>query len=299
MNFSEFLVILKQKKQTVFSVVFVFLILSAVLILTQPFKYGAETKLLVVQNTQTGTDPYQVNKANEYVGDVLADVVLTNSFFNEIINAGFNINRNYFPEDLSKQLDEWKKTVKTNSSSRGIIDINVYHKDREQADQIIRAINATLKSKHAQYHGSGDQVSIRVIDQPIVSDFPVKPNIILNLTLGLVFGFLFAFTYIYLFPESRYDLRLLPGKKHKRKHHDDIEDHSSELVLPGVDTSVAYDVRDAINKLRQREKQEGQTYAMEHKIVGTNTNNQNNIKNNSNDSVYDDISRQGSMNNVL
>ena len=288
MNFNEFLVILKQKKQTVFSLVIVFLVLSAVLIVIQPFRYGAETKLLVVQSAQIGADPYQVNKANEYVSDVLADVVLTNSFFNEITNAGFNINRNYFSTDLNKQLKEWKSAVKINSSDRGILSINVYHKDKEQADQIVRAINATLKGKHAQYHGSGEQVSVRVIDQPFVSNLPVKPNVVLNLVFGLVFGLLFALTYVYLFPESRYDLRLVPGKKSKRKYYEDeADDHASEVVLSGVDKTVAYDVREAINKLRQREKQEGQAYAI----------NTGNVQNRNQE--YDDISRQGSMSNVL
>lgn len=300
MNISEFLAILKQKKQTVFSIAIVFLVLSAVFIFSQPFKYGAETKLLVVQNTQIGADPYQVNKANEYVADVLADVVVTNSFFNEIANAGFSINRGYFPEGLREQQKAWQKTVKTNASDRGIISINVFHEDKEQADQIIRAVNATLKSKHTLYHGSGEQVSVRVIDQPYVSAYPVKPNIAMNLGLGLVFGLLFAFSYIYLFPERKYNLRLLPMKKRARQVYEyEADDSAPELNLPGVDKNVAYDVREAINKLRQREKQEGQAYAAIRQQGSVNS--QNNVQNNYNDdlSYNNDITKQGSMDNVF
>lgn len=293
MEFHEYLKVLKNKKQTVFSIITVFLVFSAILIFTQSFKYGAQTKLLVVQNTQ-GSDPYQVNKANEYVSDVLADVILTNSFFNEIMGAGFSINADYFPKDLRKQLSEWKKTVKTDSSNRGILTINVFHKDRDQADQIIRAINAILKSKHALYHGSGEQVSVRIIDQPFVSDYPVKPNIPLNLAFAIVIAFIFAFSYIYLFPESKYDLRLFPSRK-KTESNDDSEGAEAVLNLPGVDKNSAYDVNEAIHKLRQREKQEGQAYVPEKNSPANFSGNFNNFEN----TQANDISKQGSMDNVF
>ncbi|MCK4539597.1 hypothetical protein KAU09_00405 [Candidatus Parcubacteria bacterium] len=285
MNIQEYINVLKQKKQTVFSAVALFLAFAVILTVIQPFKYGSEAKILVVQKTQYGIDPYQVNKANEYVSDVLADVISTNSFFNEVINSGFDVNRNYFPARLEDQNKKWKKTVKANSSSRGIITLSVFHEDKYQADQIIRAINAALKDKHTLYHGSGDQVEIRIIGQPFTSESPVKPNIVLNLLFGVLFGLLFALTYAYLFPEDKYNLRLWPRKKIRQRH-----DEAQEMDLGrGVNKSENYDVEEAIRKLRQREKMQA--------FVPQQNENEN-YKNND-DLDYDDISGQGDMKNIL
>ncbi len=297
MNIHEYISVLKQKKQTVFSAVALFLVFAVILTVIQPFKYGSETKILVVQKNQYGVDPYQVNKANEYVGAVLADVITSNSFFNEIINSGFAVNRNYFPTRLEDQSKEWKKTVKANSSNRGIITLSVFHKDRYQSDQIIRAINAALKDKHALYHGSGDSVEIRIIDQPFTSELPVKPNVVLNLLFGILFGLLFALTYAYLFPEDKYNLRLWPGKKNRQRY--DYDEEQELEFGSGVNRDKNYDVEEAIKKLRQREKM--QAFEPRQDVFEDNDNgdSEKNYQNNDNNLNHDDVAGQGSMKNVL
>ncbi|MCK5510619.1 hypothetical protein KAI65_03700 [Candidatus Parcubacteria bacterium] len=290
MNIQEYINVLKQKKQTVFSAVALFLVFAVILTIIQPFKYGSETKILVVQKNQYGVDPYQVNKANEYVGAVLADVITSNSFFNEIINSGFSVNRNYFPARLEDHSKEWKKTVKANSNNRGIITLSVFHKDKYQADQIIRAVNATLKDKHAFYHGSGGNIEIRIIDQPFTSELPVKPNVVLNLLFGILFGLLFALTYAYLFPEDKYNLRLWPQRKSKRRY--DYDEEQELEFGNGVNRDKNYDVEEAIKKLRQREK----IQAFEPR---QDENYQNQNHNNNDNSDYDNMAGKGSMKNVL
>ncbi|MCK5320200.1 hypothetical protein KAJ61_02325 [Candidatus Parcubacteria bacterium] len=297
MNIHEYINVLKQKKQTVFSAVALFLVFAVILTIIQPFKYGSETKILVVQKNQYGVDPYQVNKANEYVGAVLADIITSNSFFNEIVNSGFAINCNYFPTRLEDQSKEWKKTVKANSSNRGIITLSVFHKDRYQADQIIRAINATLKDKHAFYHGSGDQVEIRIIDQPFTSELPVKPNVVLNLLFGVLFGLLFALTYAYLFPEDKYNLRLCPQRKSKQRY--DYDEKQELEFGNGVNKSENYDVEEAIKKLRQREKMQALEPRQDVFEDNNNAVDKKNYQNNDNNLDYKNVDEQGSMKNVL
>jgi len=318
MNIQEYINVLKQKKQTVFSSVALFLVFAVILTVIQPFKYGSETKILVVQKNQYGVDPYQVNKANEYVSAVLADVITSNSFFNEVINSGFAVNRNYFPARLEDQSKEWKKTVKANSSNRGIITLSVFHKDKYQADQIIRAINVALKDKHAFYHGSGDNIEIRIIDQPFTSELPVKPNVVLNLVFGILFGLLFALTYVYLFPEDKYNLRLWPRRKSKRRYNEAQEmdfdrninrsrdyDEAQDLEFgDGVNKRQNYDVEEAIRKLRQREKMQAfePRYDENSRKYNANIANDTQIPQNSNNndnSDYNYIDKQGSMKNVL
>jgi capsular polysaccharide biosynthesis protein len=217
MELINFIQLIKRKKQTIFSVTLLFFLISALLTFVQPFKYASEARLLVVQNAPAGVDPYQINKANEYVADVLARVIPTNSFFNEVIKTDFNINKTYFPTDPLKQLKKWKKTVKAYSSNTGgIISISVLHPDKYQSNQIIEAVNSIIKSNHAFYHGSGEQVSVRVIDEPFTSIFPVSPNIPFNLIAGVLFGLIFALSYIFLFPEEAYNLKFWPKRKAKK-----------------------------------------------------------------------------------
>lgn len=247
MDFQEFLKVVGGKKQTIVSVVLLFLALTAVLTFIQPFKYSSQTKILVVQTAPDGIDPYQVAKANEYVANTLSKVIISNSFFSEVLNTGFNINKSYFPVDPRKQLIEWKNTVSANSSNNsGIIDIIVFHRDKYQADQIIRGINTVLKEKHQYYHGSGDQVNVRIIDQPFSSNFPVKPNIPVNFATGIALGLIFALSYIYLFPEKSYNLKLYNRKE--KKYKEVIEDEE-EIEMRKME------VEEAIAKYRNSQNQ--------------------------------------------
>lgn len=204
-----FLNLIRQKKQTVISITFLFVIIAIVITFAQPLSYAARAKLLVVQNLPVGTDAYVYSRTNEYLSTLLAKVIETNSFFNEVMNAGFDINRNYFSDDTNKQMKMWSQAIDAQPiNDTGIISIIVYHPDKYQADQIIRAIDAVMKAKHADYHGAGDKVEIRIIDQPITSNLPVKPNIPLNIALGLVAGLIFSLVYIYLFPEDVFSVGL-------------------------------------------------------------------------------------------
>ena len=202
MELHQFAAILIKKKQTVMFVVILFLIGAAVITFVQPMQYASWAKILVVQNYSPKTDAYVVSRSNEYLSTVLAQVINTNSFFNEVMNSGFDINKNYFGENYSDQMKKWHAAVSAKPlNDTGIISLTVYHKDRNQSEQILQGINAVMKAKHQDYHGAGDQVEIRTIDQPITSNYPVKPNILLNMLAGLMLGLVFSLSYVYLFPE--------------------------------------------------------------------------------------------------
>lgn len=202
-----FLYILRRKKQTFISIIILFLILSAVLTFIQPFKYSAKSKLLVVQKFPSETDAYVMSRSNEYLSTVLAKVIDSNSFFDDVMNTEFDINRSYFSGDSTEQMKLWENTISAQPiADTGIINIAVYHKDKYQAEEISKAINSVMIAKHTNYHGAGDKVEIKLIDGPAVSTMPVKPNIALNLAAGLLAGCLFAMIYIYLFPEEHFNV---------------------------------------------------------------------------------------------
>lgn len=218
MEFSEYIQLLRQKKQTLVSVIILFLIFALIITFLQPFRYSANTKLLVFQEAPAGVDPYQVSKANNYISEVLANIVNANSFLSQVLESGYDINGTYFPPNQEERLEKWSKTVSADSGSgSGIVNISVFHPDKLQADQIARAINQVMLENHQQYHGGGEMVSIKVINEPYTSNLPTKPNVPLNLGLGLAIGFMVGASYIYLFPESSYNLRLFPGSRRKKK----------------------------------------------------------------------------------
>ncbi|MBU0647214.1 hypothetical protein KKC67_01055 [Patescibacteria group bacterium] len=219
MELFEFISILKNRKRTVLAIVLLTLLLAMVFTLVQPFKYRADLKVLVIQNFSANIDPYTASKSNEYLSNVLARVIYSNSFYNNILASEFDVDKNYFSGDVKKQMEKWAKTINAKViNDSGIININVYHSSRIQAEQIAKSISYILQTKHALYHGGGNNVKAQIIDEPIVSRFPVKPNIILNLALGLIIGLFLAFGYIYLFPEERFDVIRLFEKKKKRKN---------------------------------------------------------------------------------
>ncbi|KKR20199.1 MAG: hypothetical protein UT48_C0020G0002 [Parcubacteria group bacterium GW2011_GWE2_39_37] len=186
-------------KKIIFLSVLIFVLIAIAITAFQPLKFGARSRLLIVQNANSGNDPYAVAKSNDYISSVLSNVVVSNSFYNEVLSSGYNIDQKYFTGDTKKQMEKWKKTVEPIAlSDAGIIQINVYHPDKIQAEQISLAVNYSLKVKSEDYLSMGNKIDLKVIDQPTLSDWPVKPNIPLNFALAIVFGLVFGLSFEYL-----------------------------------------------------------------------------------------------------
>lgn len=215
MEINDYLSLIKRKKQTIISLVVIFLVLGLILIAVQPFKYGSSLRLLVVQSaSQTNLDPYAMTRSNEYISGVLAKVTTSNSFYQRVMNSGFDIDQEYFGSTAKQQAKKWNKTISARTlSDTGIIDITAYHQDRQQAEQLARAVGNVLMTQHFNYHGMDNSVKIKLLDEPITSSYPVQPNVILNIVLSIFLGLIFALSYVYLLPDSKYDIKLF-GKKH-------------------------------------------------------------------------------------
>lgn len=218
MEFIDYLRLLRRKKQTIVSGVVIFVVFTAIFTFVQPLKFGAESRVLVVQTNAIGIDSYAAARTNEYLGSILSKVVSSNTFFNEVINSGYKVDKDYFDGDTRKKMKKWRKTVSARSlNETGLIEVTVFHSDRYQVEQIARAVNYILKTKHGLYHGSNENIELKIIDQPIVSSFPVKPNIFLNFPLALVLSLIVSLIYIYSFPAPVYDIRLFPKRNKKNK----------------------------------------------------------------------------------
>lgn len=222
MEFIDFTKLLIKKRGTIFIIVFIAMVFTAGLSLIVPLKYGAKSRLLVVQNTQ-GSDAYTVSKSNEYLGNLFAEVANSGSFYNFVLSSQYNIDKNYFAGNYNEQIKIWKKTIETKTlSDTGIVEINIYHPNPYQAQQLALAVNDIMINKNSSYQGNGNGIKISIIDQPLISNYPIKPNLIQNILVAGAGGLMLSLFFIYLFPEERYSLHILPkrrAKKIKNKEH--------------------------------------------------------------------------------
>jgi capsular polysaccharide biosynthesis protein len=216
MELKNFIHSLKIKQRAFWLIVVGVFLVSFIITIVQPLKFGTESRLMVSQNIAPGADLYTISKSNEYLSNSLARVVTSNAFFNDTMSGDFGIDKSYFSTDLKQQIEQWRKTVEASPlADSGIILINVYHPDHYQAQQIARAINYTLKTKAGSYFNSNSNTFyIRVLDEPVVSTWPIKPNVVTNLLSGLLLGFALALFYVYLVSSDEGELiTVLPERE--------------------------------------------------------------------------------------
>lgn len=208
MDINTFLKTLKKRQAKVWIFVLIFLIIASVASFSQSLKYQATSRLLIIQDG-AASDPYTISKSNQYLSSLLSEAVYSSSFFDLLVNSETNIDWGYFNGDYKQQIKKWKKTVLAkNINDTGVLEVQVYHPDQEQAKKIAEAINNLLITQNNLYQGSNSNLKLKIIDQPLVSSWPVKPNLILNFGGALVFGLLFSFIYIYYFPVSQKSLKV-------------------------------------------------------------------------------------------
>lgn len=167
---------------------FLGLVLSLIVSFVQPLMYSSTVRLLILQDVGSSVDAYTASRAEERIADNLSTILYTSTFFDQVMRAGFEIDQSIFPDDAYKKRKVWGRTVKaTVARGSGLLSMTAYHQDVEQAEQIVRAIAFVLTDRVAEY-SSGGAVSARLVDEPLNSRWPVKPNIIVNLLSGFILG---------------------------------------------------------------------------------------------------------------
>jgi len=203
MEINTFIQNVKKRKSKLFVFILIFLIVAATISFSQPLKYSASSRLLIIQEGST-SDPYTIAKSNQYIGSLLSEAVYSGSFLELLAANSNNIDWSYFSGNYKQQLKRWEKTISArNINDTGVMEINIYHPNSDQAKKIAIVVNNLIVTQNNNYQGSTDMVTVKVIDQPVVSSWPVKPNLPLNFGAALIFGLLFGLTYIYYFPKSK------------------------------------------------------------------------------------------------
>ena len=216
MEFEDFVKLLGRKKQTIITIVLVATMMTVLLSLLSPLKYEVKSRLLVSQDSGS-SDVYALSRSNEYLGKLLSEIVYSGSFYDRVLNSNYSIDKNYFSGDYSKQMKRWEKTISSKTKQdTGIIEISIYHPNVSEAKKIALAVNNIIINNNKDYHG-GASAKINIIDQPLASDYPTKPNILFNATAAFGLAFLFSLFFVYIFPEDKYTIYLFGSSSSKKK----------------------------------------------------------------------------------
>lgn len=197
--------------KTILFITIIIVIFGLVISLIQTPKYKSSAKLLVIFS-QKDMNPYTSAQTSNYIAGILEEVIYSDSFTEAVFKTNFDLKNDFSfsPEKKSKQ---WKKIVKTKlEDNKGIIIIDVYHKDKQQANNFAQAISYVLITNHGLYHGSGESVAVKMISSPSVADKWTEPNVGQNLFLSLIAGIFVGLTFIIIFPEQEL-LNFLLGRR--------------------------------------------------------------------------------------
>lgn len=200
----QYLSVLKQHWFWIFLAVIVITAASFGFSVYQMPKYRAGVRLLVIQKQGNRLDAYTAARSAQAVGDVLSKVIYTSSFYDEVMSSGFKIDKKYFPEDAEKQKKLWKETVAGGTvDESGEVQVDVYHPDPTQAKEIVYGIAYVMINSGSRYHGGGDQIEIKMIDAPFVSEKPVKPDVLQNTVGGFGLSLLASVSLVLLFASGK------------------------------------------------------------------------------------------------
>lgn len=196
-----------QTKRIIFITLIVGLLVGGLTFLF-PLKYSATTRLLITQRAAFTLDPYTAVRSVELIGDNLAQIVGTSFFLDKVLSSGYAIDKAYFSSDEIQRRRQWSQMASAQMlRGTGILEIVIYHPDKDQTTQIANAVIFVLNREGSDYMGR--DIGIRLVDAPILSRFPVKPSVPLNALAGLFFGFLLGHLSGYV-------------THRKRKHHGEM-----------------------------------------------------------------------------
>jgi len=156
-----------------------------------PLEYRADASVLIISKSRYGVDPYTVVKSAERVGENIVQIIGTDDFYDKVkVQEGYSVNWNAFDSlDAREKRKAWQKHLQGSVVyGTGVLNISAFSTDPKQAIALAGAAADTLVSKGWQYVG-GD-VTLQVVNHPVVTKWPVRPNLVTNAILGLFIGML-------------------------------------------------------------------------------------------------------------
>ena len=158
-----------------------------------PLEYRADAQVLVISKTRYGVDPYTVVKSAERVGENIAAVMRTNDFFEKAWEQSeYEPEKAYF-ENIPERtkLKRWARAVQPSVVyGTGVLTISGYATTSQQAVALSGAAASAIVAHGWEYVG-GD-VTLKVVNNPVVTGWPVRPNIFMNGMVGFFIGLILS-----------------------------------------------------------------------------------------------------------
>jgi len=189
MTINEIIKIIFRRKWLIFWLLLFGAVFAFDLSVIQTPQFKASSKILIIQKQTQGQDIYTISKSAQYICRVLKEAVYSDSFFDQILKTSDKISKEDFP--LKDKTD-----IKI-LQDLGVMKIDIYSPTAEKAEEINKAVTNALVINHADYHGADNNVELKILDRPAVSQKPNKPilwlNTLIGALIGLVFGLMLAF----------------------------------------------------------------------------------------------------------
>ena len=156
--------------------------------LTQPFEYRSTFSVLVIEKGNN-QDAFTAAKSAERLSLSLGQIIYTTSFYDKVMRSKYMPNSAIFPTDDQQRRAEWKRRIDTRvMPDIGQMKISVYDRDANNATALANALAMVLSEQGTEYLGGSDGVTLKVVDYPLTSKRPARPNIPMNLLAGLLLG---------------------------------------------------------------------------------------------------------------
>lgn len=243
-------------------------LVGLIITIIQPFMYRASVSIYIMQKSSFSIDAYSASKSEERIANKLSPIILSSSFLEKVIYSGFDIDQSYFPKDEYKRREKWGKTVETSVVGEASkLEVHVYHQDPGQALQISNAIAYILTQQKREFIGI-DDVDLKVLDSPLVSKYPVRPNVVLNLLLSLFAGLALGVAFVIMTYDPRQDkLFGIHGDSETEPHlveYEDVPvDESVEDDLEEVEDVPEIEDLDDVEELAEIEESEDKAVEQE------------------------------------
>lgn len=176
---------------------------SVVFTVTQPMEYRNSFTILVLEKNPT-LDGYAAAKAAERLSTSLGQAILTTSFADQVYNQlkdNPSLQGNsLIAVDAQTRQDAWKKEITTKvTPDVGQVQVSIYQSNHDQAATIANAVSIVALASGADFLSSGTSAELKIVDYPLTSKVPVRPNVFLNLAAGLFVGLAASVTAVTLF----------------------------------------------------------------------------------------------------
>ncbi|MBU0660944.1 hypothetical protein KKG22_02065 [Patescibacteria group bacterium] len=185
--------LLLKRKNFLFLMGALFMVISLLVTIVLPLEYRADADVLIISKTRYGVDPYTVIKSAERVGENLAQITATDDFYAKVIDQpGYSLDTLELDALSAREKRKaWGKMVQSSVVfGTGVLRVSAYNTDKNQAIAFAGATVDALVSKGWEYVG-GD-VTMKIVNRPVVTKWPVRPNIVVNGLFGLFAGLLFG-----------------------------------------------------------------------------------------------------------